>query len=190
MSEVKTIAFSGLDGAGKSSQICEIKKRFEEKGYKIKVKQHFNTSIGKECKEIIKSTSNAYVRSMAFAIDEYSQNSEDDSNYDLILCDRSFYCAIAYSGAQGIPETWLKTLYNFTNKYDLCIYLDITEHTSYSRKGLDEISPKINRTQLTRVRMLYLSLVERGEIVKVNAEQDFDKVTHNIETLIEETLKK
>lgn len=188
MSNTKTVSFSGLDGAGKSTQINEIKRRFEEKGLKVKVKQHFESVIGEKCKDIIKTTSDPYIRALAFALDEYSQKGEEDTNYDLILCDRNFYCAIAYSGAQGLSEGWLRVLYKFAYKYDLCIYLDITENTSYLRKGLDEISPKFNNTQLSHTRNIYLDLVERGEMLKINAEQEIDKITHEIEILIEEML--
>lgn len=192
MRKRKVIAFAGLDGAGKSTQISVIKKRFEENGLAVKVVQHFDTPIGQKCKEIIRLSKDVYIRALAFALDEYSQkiNNSDISDYDLILWDRSHYCAIAYSGAQGISELWLHSLYQFSQEYDLCLYLDISPETSYSRKGLDDISPQLRDTQFVKVRELYLQLAQNEKIKAINAEQEFEKVTSDIEDAIWEVLRK
>mgnify|MGYP004468925803 CR=1 FL=1 len=192
MRKRKVIAFAGLDGSGKSTQISVIKKRFEENGLAVKVVQHFDTPIGQKCKEIIRLSKDAYIRALAFALDEYSQkiDNSDIADYDLILWDRSHYCAIAYSGAQGISELWLHSLYQFSQEYDLCLYLDISPETSYSRKGLDDISPQLRDTQFAKVRELYLQLAQNEKIKAINAEQEFEKVTSDIEDAIWEVLRK
>lgn len=186
------IAFAGLDGSGKSTQIDAIKKRFEDKGFRVKVQCHFNTKIGKMCQNIIKLTPNAYIRAITFALDEYAQQLDDMSGeeFDLILCDRSHYCAIAYSGAQGMSEDWIRSLYQYAQTYNLCIYLDISLSTSYSHKGFDDISPNIDDSQYSNVRKIYLDLVEKGELKRIDAEQEFDKVTDDIEEAILEVIRK
>lgn len=192
MNTPQIIAFSGLDGAGKSTQIEAIKKRFENKGFKIKVHHHFDTEIGQMCQGIIKLTSNSYIRAITFALDEYAQKLDNISNveYDLILCDRSYYCALAYSGAQGVYEDWIRSLYKYTQAYNLCLYLDISLATSYLHKGFDDKSPNIDKKQFSKVRKIYLDLVTKGEMKRIDAEQEFNKVTDDIEEAIWEVIKK
>lgn len=180
------IAFSGLDGSGKSTQIEAIRKRFEARGFRVKVQQHFDTEIGGLCENIIKLTKNPYVRALTFALDEYSQqeNSMTTPDYDLILCDRSCYCAIAYSGAQGVSQDWIMSLYKHLQTYDLCIYLDVSLETSYLHKEVDYKSPNINKTQFCKVKEIYLDLVRINKMIRINAEQEFDRVTDDIENII------
>lgn len=192
MKKGKLIALAGLDGAGKSSQIKKIKDYFEAKGYKVKIQQHFNLPIGIKCEEILKESKNAYIRALVFALDEYAQklDNEKDAEYDIILCDRSHYCAYAYSGAQGVAVEWIKEIYKYSQKYDLCIYLDISTDKSYLQKEFDDVSPNLSETQFTQVRELYLDLVKNGEIIRVNGDQCFEKVTEDICSIIYEALKR
>ena len=192
MANAKLIAFAGLDGAGKSSQIESVKNYLEANGYRVKIQQHFTLPIGIKCEEILKKSKDAYIRALTFALDEYEQklDNEIDADYDIILCDRSHYCAYAYSGAQGISYKWISEIYKYSQKYDLCIYLDISTDTSYLQKGFDILSPSLSKEQFARVREIYLELVKKGELMRVNAEQSFDKVTEDISLLIREVLRK
>lgn len=191
MKKPKVIAFAGLDGSGKSSQIVAVKKILEMRGYKVKVQQHFASPVGRKCEDIIKMSKDAYIRALAFALDEYFQKIDNatDSEYDVILCDRSHYCAFAYSGAQGISPDWITWIYKYSQEYDMCFYLDISLKTSLIQKGFDAISPSLSDEQFARVREIYLELATTGKLIKVNAEQDFDKVTEDIKTLICEELE-
>lgn len=186
MKQPKVIAFAGLDGSGKSTQIEAIKSIVEAQGYKVKIQQHFASPIGKKCREIIQLSKDPYIRALTFALDEYAQklNNKEDSDFDVILCDRSHYCAYAYSGAQGLEFHWINTLYEHSQKYDLCIYLDISLNTSYKHKGFDSISPHLSEQQFKNVRDNYLKLVDMGKLVKVNAEQEFKIVTEEIKALV------
>ncbi|HUM84985.1 MAG TPA: dTMP kinase [Lachnospiraceae bacterium] len=191
MKHAKVIAFAGLDGSGKSTQIEAIKRILETQGYKVKIQQHFTSPIGEKCREIIQLSKDPHIRALTFALDEYAQklNNLEDSDYDVILCDRSHYCAYAYSGAQGIKVDWINVLYEHSQKYDLCIYLDITLNTSYKHKGFDSISPNLSVQQFEKVRDNYLSLVDMGKLVKVNAEQEFTIVTEEINSLVMGAIK-
>lgn len=187
------IALAGLDGAGKSTQTEALKKRFESNGFRVKVHHQFDTEIGKLCHEIIKLTPSPYIRAITFALDKYAYYNLDnrsDVGYDIIFCDRSHYCAIAYSGAQGIGEDWIRSLYKYTKPCTLCLYLDISLTTSHLRKGFDDKSPNIDEGQFENVRNNYLDLVSRGELIRIDAEQEFDKVTDDIEEAILEVVRK
>ena len=48
MKHAKVIAFAGLDGSGKSTQIEAIKRILETQGYKVKIQQHFTSPIGEK----------------------------------------------------------------------------------------------------------------------------------------------
>lgn len=186
------IALAGLDGAGKSTQIEALRKRFGDMGLRVKVQHQFDTEIGKVCRELLRLTPNSYIRAITFALDKYASDLTNTAalDYDLVLCDRSYYCAIAYSGAQGIDEGWIRSLYNYSIPYTLCLYLDISPTTSYSRKGFDDKSPNIDERQFANVRTNYLDLVAKGALIRIDAEQEFDKVTNDIEKTILEVLRK
>lgn len=192
MKKPKVIAFAGLDGSGKTTQIQAIRKLLEATGYKVKVQQHFASSVGKKCQDIIRESKDPHIRALAFALDEYSQklDNNSDTNYDVILCDRSHYCAYAYSGAQGISEDWINWLYMYSQEYDICIFLDITLNTSYTHKGFDSVSPSLSEAQYNQVRANYLRMVNSGQIIRVDAEQVFETVTEQIKTIIYGVLEK
>lgn len=187
---IPIIAFAGLDGSGKTTQLEQIKKNFESYGFKVKIQRHFETDIGKNCEIIITQTKNPIIRALAFALDEYSQKieNETDNKYDIILCDRSHFCALAYSQAQGLSEKWIRTLYEYSQSYTVCIYLDIATEISRKHKNTDQFSPNISKEQFESVRNLYLQMVQKGEIRFVNANKSFEEVTKDIEKIIWELL--
>lgn len=192
MSNPLIVAFSGLDGSGKTTQIKALKHIFESYGYRVKVLNQFSTKLGKLCKRIVKNSSNPYVRSISFALDNYIQcynDKQSDYEYDLVLCDRSINCAIAYSCAQGVSRAWLTTLYEYSIPYDLCFYLDVSINTSLKRKGLDDKSPRFTREQYVKTREIYLELVTSNDLININAEKDFDEVTNDITIIILEALQ-
>lgn len=146
--DTKLIAFEGIDGAGKSTQIEILKQHLQLQGYKVLMtKEPGATDLGKEIRKIvlhngeIDSLTNLFL----FSADR-SRHIEEVINpaighYDYILIDRFILSTFAYQYAivdfgktvETVVAASLKNL-NLTLETDLVnIILDIEPEDAYQR---------------------------------------------------------
>lgn len=146
--DTKLIAFEGIDGAGKSTQIEILKQHLQLQGYKVLMtKEPGATDLGKEIRKIvlhngeIDSLTNLFL----FSADR-SRHIEEVINpaighYDYILIDRFILSTFAYQYAivdfgktvETVVAASLKNL-NLTLETDLVnIILDIEPKDAYQR---------------------------------------------------------
>jgi dTMP kinase len=136
----KLIVIEGTDGVGRSTQISEIKKWLEVKGYAVTVTGWIRSPfIGKtvqEAKE--KPTLNVNTFTLLYLAD-FADRMEHEiipalkAGY-IVLADRYIYTAIARSMARGLSQEWLEKLYGFALIPDAVFYMRIT---------LKELIPRI-----------------------------------------------
>lgn len=136
----KLIVIEGTDGVGRSTQISEIKKWLEVKGYAVTVTGWIRSPfIGKtvqEAKE--KHTLNVNTFTLLYLAD-FADRMEHEimpalkAGY-IVLSDRYVYTAIARSMARGLDQEWLEKLYGFALIPDAVFYMRIT---------LKELIPRI-----------------------------------------------
>ena len=120
----KIIAFCGIDGCGKSTQL-KLTNDYLSKSAKVLVSKINYSPLNKmgdnKCLDIfLKGYS-------AFKIISYYHDLQNEvSNYDYILCDRHLLCYLAYAYAYGIGHLDLirKLLFMVKNP-DLTFYFDV-----------------------------------------------------------------
>ena len=133
MKTVKTIAFCGLDGSGKSTQLKLVKNDLlkDKKILIAKLPYSPLNDLGKNpLKDLILEG-----RSGVEIIKYYLKlQGRESSKYDYILHDRHMLCFLAYAHAYGIKniET-IKSLLNIIKNPDLTLYFDIPPEIAVKR---------------------------------------------------------
>jgi dTMP kinase len=170
----KLIAFEGIDGAGKSTQIEILRQHLELQGYKVlKTKEPGATDLGKEIRRLVLHTGEIdFLTNLFLFSADRSRHIEEVINpaighYDYILIDRFILSTFAYQYASvdfsGIVETIVASSIKNLNldlaKDFVNIILDIEPEKAYQRlnKNKDGQFEKRGLDFLTTCRNLYLS---------------------------------
>ena len=134
---MKIIAFCGVDGAGKSTQIQQVKYELEKNGKKVFVSKvnyyPFHRYLNHEVTqyEIRINMAFTFVQHYLELVEELSGKA-----YDFLLCDRYSLCHLAFVMTYGVENEKIKKLiaiYNIAYKPDLILYFDIPLNVSIKR---------------------------------------------------------
>jgi len=168
-----SMAFCGLDGTGKSTQIKNVETSLQSQNFDTsRVKLDFSpfNDYGKS------KISNYILNGLSgfIIIKEHSYFHVASKKHDFTLYDRHILCYLAYAHAMGIKSTLLLkkgfSLYPPTNDPDLTLYFDIEV-----KSALDRISAKsttaINKNEtyetLSRAKGGYEMLIPHTKNVAV-----------------------
>ncbi|MCD6235662.1 MAG: dTMP kinase, partial [Thaumarchaeota archaeon] len=106
----------------------------------------------------------------------------------IVVSDRYLHSSLAYQAASTGDRKWVEELNRYAVKPDLAILLDVAPET-----GLKRIKRKRSRFEradfLRKVRENYLGYVERGELVRVDAERGVDEVFSDLAEIVESFLE-
>ncbi len=135
----KLIAFEGLDGSGKSTQVNLLERWLSGQGCRV-----FHSSW--ESSEIVKDALRRGRKQQLFTPTTFSLLLATDfaDRYEhqilpmlrggfIVLCDRYIFTSFARDGVRGCDPAWLRELYGFAHMPDLTFYLDLSLHTALDR---------------------------------------------------------
>ena len=188
MSKAKTIAFCGIDGSGKSTQLKLVNHSLEKSSSVLEAKIAYSplNSLGSNrlYNLLLEGRSGLEILKYYLKI----QKSEV-YNYDFILYDRHLLCYLAYAYAYGIKDLKLiRKLLKMINDPDLTLYFDITPELSLERvkargKSLDKSE---NPFTLTKARLGYQALIPLFNNVEViNAEGPIDETHKTVQKILQ-----
>lgn len=190
MEKARIIAFAGVDGCGKSTQIIELKKYLEEQGKKVKTLK----AIYKPYHKYGFKCLDANVRRIIMALeyyDYYKEEFKDIFEYDFIICDRSKLCLLAYGMTHG--ATNLDDLYEIISQIqdpDILFLLEQDVEKSIDRikndnqrNGFDVYETK---DFITRVKENYKIVAEKYKIdyIPIDSNKDKEEVFQKILTYV------
>ncbi|MFH1306638.1 MAG: dTMP kinase [Candidatus Micrarchaeota archaeon] len=192
--ENKFIAIEGIDGAGKATQVREIKKYLEGKGKKVFVHKYPTENAGKikdylEGKEEFgeEELFELYLKDIADEQGELKGNLENG----WVIADRYCISTAAYQGVGGkLGERVLEIEGRNLIKPDLVIWLDLSAEEGMERKRgqkkLDKHEGNLRflRNVRENFRKLYgmKFMCEKWE--KIDAAKDPGEVTRDIEKIV------
>ena len=127
----KLIVVEGIDGSGKSTQIRLLERWLLSRGYAVFFTEwnsselvRETTKMGKK-KDLLTPTTFSLLHATDFA----------DRHQDIIvpplkagmvvLADRYIYTAFARDAVRGVDKGWVRDLYSFAVKPDLCFYFKV-----------------------------------------------------------------
>ena len=192
------IAFEGLDGSGKSTQVKLLAERLKGQGLKIYTTAEPTTSrIGHIIKDIFKHKMEADHRTIAalYAADrlDHLTNKADgilkkmEEGYTVIT-DRYYFSSYAYHGTH-MDINWVITTNSLSAdllRPDLNIYIDISPEESMKRlnKGRDSIELYESTENLRQVKEKYFEAFEilrdRENISIINGDRPEKEIANDI----------
>jgi dTMP kinase len=191
------IVFEGIDGSGKSTHIKLLAEELRGRGLHVmETSEPSRDKIGTFIRGYAERNGERFTletETLLFAADRYEHVKQVIApaleRGNVVITDRYFYSSIAYQGATGIDLNWIREMNRFAPRPDLGILLDILPEHSLERvndraKTVFEVSD-----YLRKVRENYLGMVDRGELVKVEADRPKKEVQADIQVLIDGLLK-
>lgn len=192
------IAFEGIDGSGKSTQIALLRSRLESLGYQVHQTCEPTTGpIGRMIRDIFsgKMEGNHHTIAGLFVADRLHHilNKKDGliaqlTRGHVVLTDRYVLSSYAYQGAH-VDLEWVIAANSESQRLlpaDLHIFLDISveEALERLRQGRDQMELFETRENLTLVHKMYQQILERFggslNIVKVDGSQNQDAIAEAI----------
>ena len=200
------IVFEGIDGAGKTTHINNLKEYLESKGRKVYITaEPTGLPVGKDIRRALSGEIRKTECEMAamFVLDRIMHNVDAEcgiermlsDGYD-VLCDRYYYSSLAYQGSATDFE-WVKTM-NLScpeiRTPDACVFLDLTPQESLARIARDRDKVEIYETEekLTAVRnkfyKVFEELVGRERIFIISSAGEKESVAKEIRERIDSLL--
>ncbi|MEM1557328.1 MAG: dTMP kinase [Thermoproteota archaeon] len=187
------ISFEGIDGSGKTTVSTNLYLRFKEKGHQCfyTVEPTF-MRVGSLIRLHASKIKNVpqYYMALLFAADRVEHyerviKKKLEKGYH-VISDRYIHSSIAYQGGLLNDTEWVRTINKRVPPPDLAIYLDISPDKALSRKKISGLFENV--LTLNKIRETYLGLVEKGELVKVDAEKPFEDVLKNVVEIVKNRL--
>lgn len=197
------LAFEGIDGSGKSTQISLLKSYLMSLGHRVYATfEPTDSPIGKIIRDIFnhRLEGDQKVIAALFAADrldhllnsQYGILKKLEEGYTVIT-DRYYFSSYAYHSAQGVDLQWViqaNTLSANLLRPDLNIYLDMDPTVSLERihKGRSHVEMYENYENLQRVKSQYelvFDLLKNDEkVFKTNGNRSEEAVFEDIKAAI------
>ena len=188
------IVLEGIDGCGKtvhSRVLCEELRRLNYDVAYTTEPSRFQIGRFIEQKFLREAKVSPQVEALLFAADRFDHLTFEvlpmlKAN-KIVVSDRYVYSSLAYQGAQGLKLDWIRQVNYFAIKPSLALYLDVPAEIGLARKRWRSV---LERVELERkVREIYLSLAESGELVKVDSRRSLDVVKKEVLELALQALR-
>ena len=178
MSRGKFIALEGIDGCGKSTQVCLLTKYFDKIGLPYTLCKIRQVKELEQLLNRLKQENNPPKKSISllFALDHALQNEMIISGAlaegKWVITDRSIYSAIAYNTALEMDEESLINLYKDFIKPDYVFFLDIHPEETYRQEDQDLLATGFGEDLLKYqnvVHILYQKYAKLFGFITINA---------------------
>lgn len=183
----KIIAFSGIDGCGKSTQLKLVYNALIS-SYKVYISKITYMPLNNMNQNAIRNLLIEF-RSGLEILKQILSVQRPNLEYDYVLCDRYLMCYLAYAYAYGIEpiDTLKKMLFMFKNP-DLTLYFDIDVNNALERinsRG-GEINKHENYETLSRAQEGYAKLYNSvGDLEIIDANKSVNAVNEKVmQTLV------
>ena len=195
---VKTGLFliiEGLDGSGKTTQATLLAEKFYKNYNVLLTAEPSRGKIGtfiRECCLYENKRLPTEAEALLFASDRiehiYNEVKPALEEGKLVICDRYIYSSLAYQGNAGLSLEWIKTINARALQPDISIFIDVPPEKVIERLQRKKSVMETLETQ-TKVREVYLKYVEKGELVRVDGDQEKEKVATDLFKTVSSLIK-
>lgn len=187
--KAKIIAFCGIDGSGKSTQL-KLTRDYLSKDAKVLVAKLEYSPLNKMGDNkffdlVLKGYSGLRIISYY-----YDLQHKDALNYDYILCDRHLLCYLAYAYAYNIPHlNIVRDLLFMVDDPDMTFYFDVPVDVALNRISKRSFRDRNeNVDTLTKAKQGYEYVMGLFDSVyridnNLSIDESFEKVKDKIKTL-------
>ena len=204
------LAVEGVDGSGKSTQLQLVNNWLQSNGFATIVTTWASSDNIKPLLKKIKRKE-IIVPPEVFSLLHVADFAERLETVVLpalkagivVLCDRYMYTALARDVARGLPEKWVRRLYDFALIPDMTFYFSVRPEVSFARKtgipnfyeaGMDiGLNKNIRRSfELFQHRVIqsYESLVVRDHLILIDGEKDIFVTFPKVKKIIADAIHK
>lgn len=189
------IVFEGIDGSGKSTHIKALAEELRSQGYGVlQTSEPSKDRIGNFIRRYAERNDSRLTpetEALLFAADRFEHVKTVIEpalrKGRIVISDRYLYSSLAYQGAGGLEVDWIREMNRFAPKPDLGILLDILPEFSLQRVNRRKTVFE-DSDYLRKVRNIYLKLVEKGELVRIDADKPRKAVLMEVLSLVQELL--
>lgn len=180
------IAFEGIDGCGKSTQVRRLAEALRQRGHQVSVfREPGDSAYGRELRRIFVDGRDVEpAEEVRLFLEDRRIDVRDNvepalRRGDIVLMDRYYLSSVVYQGELGVdPASILAANLEFAPPPHLTIILDIdpgvaAERIHAARGGINSFE---QRDYQERVRAAYLQWVDGETICSVDAGGDADAV--------------
>jgi dTMP kinase len=162
------IVIEGIDGSGKGIQSKLLYNWLKKKGQAVWLTRE--PTLTTELGEIVRSALK-YGKikpgnlALLFATDRAFHSNDIEKKIKegvIVISDRYYYSSLAYQGAQGLDEKWLKSINKFSLKPDVVLYLDISPDLGLKRISSNESLRSITKEKEYLEKKKYLKIVRKN----------------------------
>jgi dTMP kinase len=190
------ICIEGLDGCGKTTQSKLLAKRLKESYDAIYTAEPSRGKIGRFIRKHFlhsRKRGSSIIEALLFAADRFDHVTNEITpalnNGKLVVSDRYLYSSLAYQGGAGLDLRWIEQINVHAVKPDLAIFIDVKPEIVIKR-----LKPKKsvmeNLQTLRKVREVYLSFVDKGELLKLDGNKSRSEVADDLLTAVLSFLEK
>ncbi|KAF6628179.1 dTMP kinase [Paenibacillus polymyxa] len=182
---MQSIAFIGIDGAGKTSLAGMISNELTKRGYRSK-KLHiksFNQEVLRHMEQHRPGLVQEELKLVASTLDLlYRSIHLQTQQYDFVIWDRYYYCLQAYYRALNIHIPWQESLFSFLNPPNLTFILKIepTEAVNRLQNRNEPIKPLENINYLSKVTAEYKKMCIKYNFITLDASLSLDDLKKQI----------
>ncbi len=185
------ICVEGLDGCGKTTQTKLLVERLEAKGYDaVYTAEPSLGKIGKFIKEYClhgEKRVSSIVEALLFAADRFEHVENEVvpalDEEKLVISDRYVYSSLAYQGAAGLSLEWIRKINEHAKRPDLAVFIDVEPETVVQRlKPTKSVMENLGTQR--NVQKVYMKLVEKGELVRIDGNRSKQEVADDILTVV------
>jgi len=181
------ICVEGLDGCGKSTQARLLVGRLRKMGLPaVYTAEPSRGKVGlfirRHCLHGAERVS-PFVEALLFAADRF-EHVEREVKPSLnvgkvVVSDRYVYSSMAYQGAAGVDLDWIARINVHAVRPDLALFLDVEPAVVVTRLKRKRSVMENLETQ-RKVRRVYMRLMERGDLIRVNGNKSKSEVADAI----------
>lgn len=190
------IAFEGIDGSGKTTQARLLVELLRRRGFGARYTYEPTRGFfGRVLRAMAyERRVDPRVEALLFAADRLRHLERVIEPLIgrgvVVVSDRYLHSSLAYQSVSVGDQGWVEEINKFARRPDLGIYLDARVSECLGRlRGRRRRSRFEDEEFLERVREKYLEYVDRGELVRVDAERPVREVFSEVASIVEKALE-